>query len=60
MAVKNYIRKIKTTNERRQNIDTQGVTVRAKRKILPDSWFDFWCFSQRSWKKYRKTQYKLI
>ena len=60
----NGLRIISTTQELRevQNTIDQGVPVRGKRKknYLPNSWWDFWKYSQRTWKKHRKTQYKMV
>lgn len=57
--MRQYLRRPKTSNERRQNVDGYG---RAKRsgKNLPNSWDDLWRTPERNWKRHRKTQYKTV
>ena len=52
-----WIRNPKTMNEQRQNT---GVKVRAARAPwnLPDSWDDFFKRAVRTWKAYRKRQFR--
>ena len=54
------IRHPKTTTERRWNEahKREGIKVRARRNYIPTAWDDLWVKTQRSWKKYRKTQWK--
>jgi len=62
-----YYRRIRTTNEKRQNIgaindpDVQehGVKIRAARAYtLVDAWEDLQADLFRNWKKYRLNQYR--
>lgn len=62
-----YERRPKTQNEKRQYYATIDndlgivIKVRVKRRPwrLPDSWNCDWPFLHRSWKKHRKTQYRV-
>lgn len=63
-----FCRHPRTTQERRANgnrdfirFDDFKIKSRAKRnrKNLPNSYDDIWHQSQKSWKKLRKTQYKV-
>ncbi len=62
-----FFRKPKTKNEMWQYYATTEndmgikIKVRGRRspKPLPNAWDDFEKHSSRSWKKYRKTQYKV-
>ena len=38
--------------------EKEGIKVRAKRHYIPTAWDDIWVKAQRTWKKYRKTQWK--
>lgn len=50
----------KTSNERRRNDneDTDGMTVKMRRRALPSSYDDIKASKTRSWKKHRRTKYK--
>ena len=61
-------RRMRTTQERRMSILDEeevfhGVKVRARRnkRNLADSWWDFYRsdFRNKSWKRHRKTQYRV-
>lgn len=63
-----WMRKPRTTQERRANgkrcyllIDDYKVNIRASRNMsnLVEAWDDIWNTGQRSWKKYRKHQWKV-
>jgi hypothetical protein len=59
-----WLRHPHTTQERRMNghrCSNQEIPIRAKRggAVLVEVWDDIVTGSQRSWKKHRKTQYKL-
>lgn len=64
-----YDRWIRTTQERRANghrgvldVEEYEIRVRGRRsaKVLPDSWDDpHGYYAHRSWKRYRKTQWKV-
>jgi hypothetical protein len=54
------LRHPKTTAERKWNEchEKEGIKVRSKRNYIPTAWDDIWVRAQRSWKRYRKTQWK--
>ena len=47
----------RTTQERRESLDGWGRPCRNNHNLV-QAWDDIWMRYQRSWKKYRKTQYK--
>jgi len=62
-------RRMKTTQERRENDfldhydeDARDYCIRSRRSRtlhgLPNSWEDYWVYSQKTWKKHRATQYR--
>lgn len=53
------IRKIKTTQERRNNQTGWSRSARNKANLV-NYYDDIPAFTQRTWKKFRKTQYKII
>ena len=63
-----WMRYPRTTQERRVNgksnileIDEYHIKIRAKRNFrnLPNSYDDLWIYYEKSWKKKRRTQYKV-
>jgi hypothetical protein len=54
--VNRYLRHPHTTQERRESLDGWGRPCRNNHN-LAQAWDDIWIRYQRSWKKYRKTQY---
>ena len=64
MAARNnrgYHRHPRTTQERRFSQDRFDLTIRGKRRSnnLPNAWDDIGIRPERSWKKLRKTQYRV-
>jgi hypothetical protein len=57
-----WLRNMRTTQEIRQTRadEREGLPVRKARLSLPTAWDDFWRYSQRTWKKHRQSQYKLL
>lgn len=54
-----FYRRPKTTQEKRLGYeDTEYVRGKRRPHMLPDAWEDMPRFRTKSWKKYRKTQYK--
>lgn len=61
-----YFRRPKTLQELRyidalchdDDMRDLKVKIRAQRKKIPTQWDDQWLYHQRSWKKYRKHQWK--
>ena len=53
-------RKPSTAQEKRQTFNNQGTKVRSKRDFskLPNDWDDYTPTIQKTWKVYRKTQYR--
>ena len=55
--MRKYMRLPRTTQERRMNQDGWGRPCRNLHNLV-NAWDDIWKEYQRSWKEYRKTQYK--
>jgi hypothetical protein len=62
MAVKDWLRYMRTTQEKRRFVAdaVEGVKLRARRNAtnLVDAWDDLWRRPQKSWKSYRKTRWR--
>lgn len=58
--IKDYLRHVRTTQERREWFASDAPLRGARSpKNLPTYWSDIWRKTQRSWKKFRKTQWKI-
>jgi hypothetical protein len=60
--VKNYLRYMKTTQERRRWFADEGEVklrrARAPKTGLPNAWWDLWRRPQRSWKEFRRNRWR--
>jgi hypothetical protein len=56
--LKRYLRRPKTTQERRASQDGWGRPCRNIHNLV-HTWSDIWKPFRRSWKEYRRTQYKV-
>lgn len=58
--IKNYLRHIRTTQERRQWFAADEEILRLSRSPaqLPSYWSDIWRRTQRSWKAHRLTRWR--
>lgn len=63
MSVKNMVRHMRTTQERRRwSADADDVHIRLRRSpgSLPSAWDDFWRWTQCSWKEHRRYRWRRI
>jgi hypothetical protein len=60
--IKNYLRHVRTTPERRRWFADDVPLLRRSRAPtqLPSYWSDIWRWPQRTWKKHRRTKYRKI
>jgi hypothetical protein len=56
-SMRGYMRRPRTTQERRASLDGWGRPCRNIRNLV-EAWDDVWRNFQRCWKEFRKTQYK--
>ena len=58
--MRNYLRHVRTTQERRLWFAADEVELRRARSIrnLPHYWWDIWRDVQRTWKKHRRTRWR--
>lgn len=57
-----WLRHMKTTQELRavESANVDQLPFRGKRRNLPTLWDDFFVRAQRTWKRHRKTKYRVI
>jgi hypothetical protein len=61
-TMRNYLRHIRTTQERRQWFGVEDVQLRARRSpaMLPTYFDDIWRRTQKSWKEHRRLKWRRI